>query len=750
MALTEAEELELLELEELEAMAGAATGVAAPRGDIPGGRTESFRSVEDEPSLARQIVGGAKALLVGPFTKPKSAIKGATEGLAESTPGIHLARSIVLPHIPEGRSPVDVATENVEQNKSPLSGMGDVVAHTYRKLLSPPQPPQDPVEGTYRAVGEMGSRMAQGMAAGGAVQGTGLVPAITSGAMANVPFLEKPIAEGDWEAAGWDMLANTLFDVALYGGGKIIKGLGSATESTGKTWLQSDLKIPKTLAKRVDSNVRIAKKRIVNTLSKYDLESATGNFDTLSDRAKALWLKKSGEADALVKAYVTNNPGDKVSVVDLYSSVRDKLMGPNSPLADDELAGVDALLNKIIEGQTQRGLIPDDGMVDAWQLVEIKRSLKKGKDLFKRAKGQVAADPFKVDVYRAAFDDVIDRIDQMVPDARALNLEARDIHFVQDAADEAASRMANRSEGPGRGMGGIIGGGGVTAAAGIGYLSQSPEAVIGTLVLTGGLLTLRRAGMQGRAGSALLKTGKIAKRSGGAISDVAPGLGRLRKGAPDATPPAAGTDIDAMFYGGKPDMEAGFAGATRVTPVEKATAKISPAQTVEQFEDQQEWIKGLRSELWKDITSKTDRDILSGRKLRNAKGELLNLSDNAKRRLQKAVDSMNENPDYMMDIGVEPPEHIDDIRGWLQQPNNQGSAATQMLGLTGAGAGGALTLGAAARAGGRMKEQEQKPTQGPSGLRLDMESAQRLQDLISGLTEEELRKVYPLLQKQGY
>ena len=91
-----------------------------------------------------------------------------------------------------------------------------------------------------------------------------------------------------------------------------------------------------------------------------------------------------------------------------------------------------------------------------------------------------------------------------------------------------------------------------------------------------------------------------------------------------------------------------------------------------------------------------------------------------------------------------------DVEEFISIAKDQGSAATQMLGLTGAGAGGALTLGAAARAGGRMKEQEQKPTQGPSGLRLDMESAQRLQDLISGLTEEELRKVYPLLQKQGY
>ncbi|MCK9166917.1 MAG: hypothetical protein M0O92_06150, partial [Acholeplasmataceae bacterium] len=64
-----------------------------------------------------------------------------------------------------------------------------------------------------------------------------------------------------------------------------------------------------------------------------------------------------------------------------------------------------------------------------------------------------------------------------------------------------------------------------------------------------------------------------------------------------------------------------------------------------------------------DYNMLTDSNILGGRRGKN-------LSSNAQFYLQDLVDSFNESPEYLAELaslGLEQPEHIDDIRMWLEQ-----------------------------------------------------------------------------------
>lgn len=200
---------------------------AGSRTDAIGGKQQrSVYNVQKEPSLTEIILSGAKNVITGPFKKPGSTAIGIAEGLGESTPGVKIAQKVLYPKIPEGRPWEEVAKENIEQGKNPFAGTLDIVANEYNKIFAPQEPTEDAVRQTYRGVGEMGSRMAQGVGLGGLANvGTGLVNALVSGAAANIPFIEKPIASGDWKAAGIDMLVNTAFDTMLFGGGKVLRAI---------------------------------------------------------------------------------------------------------------------------------------------------------------------------------------------------------------------------------------------------------------------------------------------------------------------------------------------------------------------------------------------------------------------------------------------------------------------------------------------------------------------------------------------
>lgn len=283
--------------------------------------------------------------------------------------------------------------------------------------------------------------------------------------------------------------------------GGTAKAAGNVLEKTGKDVLKGELKIEKPLARSYGPDLKTAKDKIVNTISKYKLESTTGNFEKLSEKAQTLFAEKAQAADDAVFNFQLKNPTEITKADDIFGKIE---LDIDNTIRSGERSTAKSYLKNIKEEALDKlkkdGADPDN--LTPTQLVELKRDIGAKYKNFDRS-----SEPLKEQIYDNTQSAIIERINSLVPDAKKLNLEARDLKFVQKAAETASARIANQN----KGLMGSLSDIGLGSAGALGAFTHPGQAVPILALTAAGLLAKRVAG-QGRGSAALMKTGKSFKK----------------------------------------------------------------------------------------------------------------------------------------------------------------------------------------------------------------------------------------------
>jgi hypothetical protein len=708
---SEQEERERLRYLQLKAKAAGAAPAVQPPAFVSAPQ-ETTRAVssqrETTPGMFSRAASAVGRFLSGAIEHPRQTVAGLAEGVSESMPGAQLGKRV------KSIQPEDV-------NIGELWRIGQGGEPSVEPRLPTPLPEDVPEQRKVaRGLGEFGGRVAQGIVAGAAIPGAGLGGALASSAVSNLPFLEKPIAEGDWAGAGGDMLINTAIDMALFGAGKGIKALGKGFENAGVEAIAHEMKVPDRIAKQISNKLSVAQRRVAKTISKYDLESIKGNFEKLSQKAGNLAHSKAQQADVLIAEFASKNPEKTVNAFDFYNDLKKYIASPESTIPSSEVDGAIKAIDDIFKGQAQKGLIPENATVTLPQLVEIKRDLQKGKTLFRKGIEGVSADPTKSQVYEEAYLAVVDKVRKEVPEAAALNQEARDLIWLQKSADAAASRTQKHNL-----IWGLAeGSGGVTSAA---LAIHSPQRAIPILATTSLLLGGRRVLSQGRGASALIETGKALQRTG-------PGI-REAIGAPG-----------------------GFPGVARIGQGKKANILTKLGQSGS--------IGGLPAKLQDmkpAIKSPVSGKIYTSDKTAFGHKQILNqiskTEPNAEKAAWKAlfddnsgvgseyIGFIDKNGKFLSRIEAEKQIETAMSGGLTGIYHEAGGSPLGMLGLTGAGAGGVLTAGGLALEAKRRQQDKNVPTR-YSLLEQQQENDRREMELLKSLSPQELSAIRKYLERR--
>lgn len=275
---------------------------------------------------------------------------------------------------------------------------------------------------------------------------------------------------------------------------------GQAAENTFTNAIVGELGLLKPLAKKLGSNMSEAKENLSGIIQKYNLSDVRG-FNSASAKADALASGKTAQADNLVNNYAVKNPEVKFDISkDIFKDIRSNISDYVRPGEEKQALAVvnnieESVLNRLSSNGYQPGkTVPID------QLVEVKRSLNP-----RFAKQSIADDPVKEKMYETAYLKMMDQINQKVPEAGALNKEARDIWLAKDAMEEAAGRNDKLTN--------TIFGTAIGAAGAAGIITH-PQVALPIAAAATGAELLRRGVTQGRALSAGIAASRGVKTIG--------------------------------------------------------------------------------------------------------------------------------------------------------------------------------------------------------------------------------------------
>jgi hypothetical protein len=302
----------------------------------------------------------------------------------------------------------------------------------------------------------------------------------------------------------------------------VIEGAGKTTKDVGTKFLGGEMKIKQSLAekgygKRIDQK----KLKILNDISKYNLESPTGNFEKMANNAEAMASQKVKDADAILTTIASSPTAPKSTfvddiILDAQSNIEDLV-----PVGKEEIG--EKILDDITKGAIRRG---QDGTKGVEVLVEFKKDLNNDNKLF--VKGPTP-DPNSVEaietkIRRSLYLDAVSKIKSISPEAGELNKQAKELFDIAAVAGDAKSRISNREMisltdrliGVGSGVGAV-------GAMSSGQPDKAMMAVLGGLVISASVKGLG----QGRGASTIIKGGKALQKAGKAIkkSKVLPAVG---------------------------------------------------------------------------------------------------------------------------------------------------------------------------------------------------------------------------------
>jgi len=446
MALTEAEELELLELEEEEAMASQAKPPTVPRENKPNYGQRVQTSIEEQAGRTQKdIAAGRNPIL--------PTVRGATGSMAayvNEAPGIKKITELI------GKGASGAIQKMTEMDKK-YSGGGEGAAGVLSKGASGYNKLPESIRDIVEIAGNVGT----------------VAPA--AGVAAKAPAVAA-------KAAG---------------------AAGRGVEQAGISALGGQMKIPKAIAQKgYGGRLDLKKQNILKNISKYNLESMTGNFAKMADNASAMATDRVNKADEILSGIAQAPDAPQGQFVD------DIIMDAMDKLDDIAAVGKEGqaqnLIDNIITGATNRGMAGTGPQgIDA--IIDFKRKLDPDGNLFKSGPAVSEADNLDRTIRKELYHSAVNKIREISPEAADLNKQAKELIDISNAASDAASRTAN----PNKifSMSNMLVGG----AGGAGAMAMgSPEAA----AATGGVLLLKKLAEQGRGPALLMKTGKTLQGKG--------------------------------------------------------------------------------------------------------------------------------------------------------------------------------------------------------------------------------------------
>jgi len=272
---------------------------------------------------------------------------------------------------------------------------------------------------------------------------------------------------------------------------------GRGIEQAGISALGGQMKIPKAIAQKgYGGRLDLKKQNILKNISKYNLESLTGNFSKMADNASMMATGRVGKADEILAGIAQSPAAPQGQFVDdIIMDAMDKL---------DDIAAVgkegqaQAVIDNIIAGATNRGMAGTGPQgIDA--IIDFKRKLDPDGNLFKTGPAVSEADNLDRSIRKELYHSAVNKIREISPEAADLNKQAKELIDISNAASDAASRTVNPNKIFSM-SNMLVGGSGTMGAAAL----QSPEVLAGT----GGVLLLKKLAEQGRGPALLMKTGK--------------------------------------------------------------------------------------------------------------------------------------------------------------------------------------------------------------------------------------------------
>ena len=305
-------------------------------------------------------------------------------------------------------------------------------------------------------------------------------------AMPNAAMLAMPEAKGLQEVGN--------------GAGGGLQSLGSGLENLGKSTLKGEMKITNPIAREAYGKTIADKKAgIIDDLVQFRLDSPTGNFQKMGEKAQGMASSNFNQADQLIKDASANVETPLNNPVDIArESIKDI---PVAAGFEDQAINT---ANRILTGLQRRGY---DNLMSADKLVEAKKILNADGNVFKNGPMSTDADNLDRSIRKSMYLALVDKIGEISPEAAQLNRDGKRLLDISDAASAAASRTSNHS---------LMGLGALGAGAG-GYAhGGSPEAIASALAAAAAF----KAAGQGRLSSVAIRTGQGIKKLGDLLNPV--------------------------------------------------------------------------------------------------------------------------------------------------------------------------------------------------------------------------------------
>jgi hypothetical protein len=277
-----------------------------------------------------------------------------------------------------------------------------------------------------------------------------------------------------------------------------IEGTGSGLISAGKGAMKSTLKIKDVTAKLAGRNVQEGAQKIVNDISKFNLQSMKG-IGKSAEKAQNLISKKTDEFDNLITRAIEKQPDKTFDINKAFDNLaKDILEGKEIYTFGDEKAASNIVAN-IRQSLELRGL---SGVQTIDKIPEIKKTMQKGMQLFEKGKYNIPKDPLKNQVGEIAYLRLTKELEELVPGTKAVNKDIHDLINVRTALTDAQKRIGNKNQISIADLAILFGGPSVAANLGVPVSGAALAGSVGA-----GLITKKALG-SGRGASALMAAGK--------------------------------------------------------------------------------------------------------------------------------------------------------------------------------------------------------------------------------------------------
>lgn len=280
---------------------------------------------------------------------------------------------------------------------------------------------------------------------------------------------------------------------------------GQKLESVGKSLLTSGMKIKDKTATIAGGTPQAGVEKIVNDISKYNIESKSGGFSGIAEKAQNRIDLERQKAQSAISNYSKANPGDVVDVDNTFLKFMDDLENGREPTIFTSETQASDFAAKIHDALSKRGLVGD---IPVSKLPEVKKAIDEGLDLFKKGSKNIGADPLPAKVGELAYLRLTKELESKVPEIRESNQAIHDLINVKTAANDAVKRIGNKNKISLSDMAFMLGGAPALAAIGV------PATMTGVAPIVAGGIVAKKALSSGRGASMALGAGKTLSKIG--------------------------------------------------------------------------------------------------------------------------------------------------------------------------------------------------------------------------------------------